>query len=136
MSASPSNPFVPTTTPAIERANRLLGVRAHPGFLDLLRLSQEIVDETVEICNNYPGWDKDQMALLFTKQQAAKGCHRRLLEKINEAIEAGANEVRALASILPEKSSTEIIEQGDLVRQEVLTKFAEMDQESRVPGSY
>jgi hypothetical protein len=135
MSATPSSPYVSITTPTIERANRLLSLKTHPGFNDIIRLSEEIIAETVEICNNYPGWDKDQMALLFTKQQAAKGHHQRLLYKINEAIEMGTNDQRELAPTLPSKSAEEIIEQGDFVRQEVLTKFAEMD-DNRIPGSY
>jgi len=130
-----TSPFVSDTTPAIETANRLLAVRVHPGFLDVLRISQRLVEESAAVLVDYGGWDPQQIMVLKARAQAAKEHHHLLLVRINEAIEMGTNDQRELAPTLPSKSAEEIIEQGDFVRQEVLTKFAEMD-DNRIPGSY
>src|SRR5271154_3505234 len=135
MSDETNSPFVATTTPAIERANRLLGLRAHPGFADLLRLSQELVQSAADICADYPGWDSQQIVVLKVRMQCAKEHHTMLLAKINEAILAGIAE-QAAAQNLPKKSAADAMDQGDLVRQEVLTHFAGMDEDNRPAGSY
>lgn len=127
-------PFAPSTTPTIERANRLMGLRVHPGFLDLVSLSQEIIQEAVDTCSSYPGWDPQVMVVLKVRMQVAKEHHERLLGKINETIQNGITEGRALISSLPAKTADEIVDQGDYVRQEVLKHFEEEDQ--RVAGSY
>jgi hypothetical protein len=129
-------PFVPTTTPNIERANRLISLRSNPGFLDLLRLSQELVDEAVETCSDYPGWDPQQMVVLKVRQQCAKEHHRMILVKINDAIQSGVDEMKShlAANTLPEKTAEEAVDQGDYVRQETLKKFDEFD--SRPAGSF
>jgi hypothetical protein len=141
MSETPSenqqnhSPFVQTTTPAIERANRLMGLRAHPGFVDLIRISQELVQEQADNCAGYPGWDAQQIVVLKVRMQCAKEHHAMLLGKINEAIMDGIAEQR-VAPNLSDKSTAEVLDQSDLVRQEVLTRFSDMDAETRVPGSY
>ena len=140
MSAT-STPFVATTTPTIERANRLISVRSNPGFLDILRLSQEMVDDAVQVCINYGGWDPQQIVVLKIRMQAAQEHHTALIAKIQNAIQEGIAEYSALnkaastqSNAVPEKTPAEVIEQGDFVRQEVLTKFTDMD--NRIPGSY
>ena len=135
MSNDVESPFVPTTTPVIERANRLLAVRAHPGFLDIIRISQEIVNSAVTQCMEYPGWDEKQMVVLTIRQKCAKELHELLWSKINEAIALGVEEAKN-ATHLPEKNVDEIMEQSDMVRQKVLTTFSEMDTDTRSPGSY
>jgi hypothetical protein len=140
MSSTPSPvteataPFVPTTTPAIERANRLMSLRAHPGFLDVIRISQELVQSAIETCIDYPGWDKDQITVLKVRMQAAKEHHVLLLSKIEEAVQAGIAEGKALSTMLPPKTAEESIDQSDYVRQEMLKRFEEQDQ--RIAGSY
>lgn len=138
MSTAPSvplSPFEPVTTPTIERANRLMSVRTNPGFLDILRISQEIVQSAADTARDYPGWDLQQMLVLKVRSQVAKEHHDLLLAKINEAIREGIDERKRTASTVPAKTPTEVLEQGDLVRQEVLTKFDEMD-DMRAAGSY
>lgn len=130
----PISPFVPTTTPAMERANRLISLRANPGFFDLLRLSQELVDSTTAILVDYGGWDAQQITVLKVRAQAAKEHHDLLLAKINEAIQLGISEGREVNSTLPAKSAEEAVEQGDYVRQKVLQHFEAED--GRLPGSY
>jgi hypothetical protein len=135
MSSSAAIPFEPSTTPTIERANRLISVRSNPGFLDVLRISQEIVDSAVSILVHYGGWDPQQITVLKVRAQAATEHHELLLAKINEAIREGVSE-QAVATNMPEKTPVEILENGDFVRQEVLTKFADMESEGRAAGSY
>ena len=129
-----SEPFVPTTTPTIERANRLLGLRSHPGFIDLLRLSQEIVQSAADICADFGGWDAQQIVVLKVRMQAAKEHHELLIAKMQDAIRAGVEEDSMRRSSMPAKSPEDVLAQGDYVRQEVLTKFDEMD--SRAAGSW
>ena len=136
---STNEPFVPTTTANIERANRLFGIQGHPGFLEIVRLSQELVTEAADVCAYFGGWDPQQIVMLKVRMQAAKEHHERLFGKIREAIERGITEDKALresqtATLRPEKSASEVVETGDHVRREVLTKFAEMD--DRIAGSH
>lgn len=133
MSAAPS-PFVPVTTPAIERANRLMSLRANPGFLDLIRLDQELMQEAVDACSEYPGWDPQVMVMLKVRMQIAKEHHKALLYKINQAIEQGVAEAKEHVDNLPQKTAAEVIEQGDFVRQRTLEHFNELD--SRAAGSF
>jgi hypothetical protein len=140
MSANPSPihdstaPFEPTSTPTIDRANRLISLRANPGFGDLRALSQELVNEAAMACARYGGWDAQQIVVMKVRQQCALEHHEQLLQRINSAIQAGLDEARALISDLPEKTPEDAMEQGDYVRVKVLEKFDEMD--SRVPGSF
>lgn len=128
-------PFEQTSTPTIERANRLMALRVHPGFSDLVRLSLEIVNSLSANAIDYPGWDKDQLMVLKVRAQTAKEHHELLFAKITEAIREGVQE-QAASPNLPDKSVTEVLETGDFVRQEVLTKFSEFDTEGRLPGTY
>lgn len=129
-----ATPFVPTTTPTIERANRLISVRTHPGFLDVLRISQEIVQSAVDVCRNYPGWDERQLIVLHARMKCAEEHHQLLIAKINEAIRDGIAESSSQSTSLPEKSASDAVDQGDYVRQQVLQKFDEQD--NRPAGSY
>jgi hypothetical protein len=131
---TPANPFPQTTTPAIERANRLISLKNHPGMMDLLQLSQEMVDYAQAASTDYPGWDTQQMVVLKVRAQAAKEHHQALINKLLGAIQDGVNEQRALSAALPTKTAEEVLEHGDYTRQEVLKKFDEYD--SRIPGSY
>lgn len=131
---SASAPFVQTSTPNIERANRLISLRDNPGFFDLLRLSQELVQSAADICADYGGWDAQQIMVLKVRMQTAKEHHQMLIAKIQEAIKVGIEEGLANAPTLPEKSPEQIMEHGDFVRQAVLQKFDEVD--TRSPGSY
>src|SRR3981189_3554609 len=93
-------PFVPTMTPAMARANRLMSIRVHPGFLDVLSLSQEIIQEAVKACSGYPGWDSPAMVVLKVRMQVAEEHHQGLLGKIQEAIQDGIAEGRTQAASL------------------------------------
>jgi hypothetical protein len=129
-----ASPFVATTTAAIERANRLMGVRAHPGFLDIIRIEQELIQEAVDACIDYAGWDQQMIMLLKVQMQIAKQHHKTLLYRINQAIEQGVAEAKEQVDNLPQKTAAEAVDQGDLVRQQVLERFEEFD--SRPGGSY
>lgn len=129
-------PFVPTTTPTIERANRLMGLRSHPGYLDLVRLINELVQESIDATSEYPGWDPNVIVILKVKQQAASEFPKALTIKINNAIDAGLSEAKAQVETAsaPPMTAADAVDQGDYVRQRVLQTFEEMD--NRVPGSY
>ena len=129
-----TTPFVQTTTPAIDRANRLISVRANPGFLDIMRISLDLIQNAVETCSGYPGWDPQQMVVLKIRMQTAKEHHEMLFAKIQEAIRDGIEESRAQVSSLPAKTAAEAVDQGDFVRQKVLESFEQYD--SRPAGSF
>ena len=122
-------------TSVIDRANRLLSLRSNPGFADAFQISKEIVESLTESAITYPGWDIQQLMVLKSRAQAAKEHHDLLFGKIIEAIRDGI-EAQAAASNLSDKTPAEIVEQGDYVRQQVLTRFEEFDSECRAPGSY
>ena len=133
---SDRTPFVAVTTPTIERANRLMSLRAHPGFLDLIRIIDDLLAAAREKTDTYPGWDTQIMVVLKVRQQVAAEIKPAIISSINDCIEAGIAEAREQleAAKIPVQSVADSIEQGDLVRQQVLQSFEEMD--SRVPGSY
>jgi hypothetical protein len=130
-----NEPFIKTVSPTIERANRLLSLRDNPGYPDAWQISKALSDDATRTSVMYPGWDPQQIMVLKARAQAALEHHELFFAKIQEAISDGIQE-QSLQMNLAEKTPTEIIEQGDYVRQEVLTHFAELDVESRVPGSY
>lgn len=129
-----SSPFIQETTPGIERANRLHALKHHPGFPDLVRITQDLVQEAINACTRYPGWDSQQIVVLKVRQQCAVEFHDAVLVRIDNAIQAGIAESRALMANLPEKTASEIVDQSDYVRQKVLESFQEQD--NRVAGSY
>jgi|SRR5208282_3287542 len=137
---SSAQPFVPTTTRNIERANHLLALKGHPGFRELVLLSQELVQTAVDTCIDYGGWDKDQIVVLKVRMQAAKEHHQTLFAKIQEAVQIGLAEMQQLQSenVIQPKTAQEAIEHGDFVRQRILQESAEWDtgHETRAPGSF
>jgi hypothetical protein len=93
-----------------------------------------LVDEAAAQSIDYPGWDAQQITVLKCRAQAAKEHHQQLIRRIMAAIQDGLDAAKADLSSMPAKTPTEIIEQGDLVRQEFLKKAEDLD--SRVPGSF
>lgn len=132
-------PYVPITTPTIERGNRLLAIRQHPGFNDLIRIGQDLVQEAMEQSRDFGGWDPQQIAILKVRHQAAFEYHTRLLARMQSYIEQAITEVRAAQNENPkaEPTAQEILDNGDFVRQEMLKRFEQMDQvDNRPAGSY
>lgn len=128
------HPFAESTTATIERANRLMAIRSHPGFVDIVQIALDIAKEPNDTLLNYPGWDALQIAILKTRAQTAKEFKEELFKRIVVAINEGVVEARNLQSQLPTKSAVELIEEHDFVRRKALEVFSEMD--NRVAGSY
>ena len=76
----------------IERGNRFLALRSHPAYNDLVALSLRLVHQAAATLVDYPGWDKDQIAALKQRAQAAKEFHEQLFGTITEAIQEGISE--------------------------------------------
>lgn len=129
-----ANPIADTTTPAIQRANRLMSLRSNPGYQDLLQISAQLVKEASDTSIDYPGWDAQQIAVLKSRAQGSKAHHEEMQRRIQSAIQDGIAEGRAMRDTLPQVSAEEALETGDFVRQEVLKKFEE--EENRPAGSY
>lgn len=118
----------------IDRANRLASLQVQPGFADLWKISKALSDEATHISVTYGGWDSQQIMVLKARAQAALEHHERFFAKIRDAVAEGVQEQSALDNPR-DKSIPEIIEQGDYVRQQVLTRFEEMDA-TGLPGTY
>lgn len=131
---SVTNPIPSSSTPAIDRANRLMSARSNPGFQDIIHISLALVKEAADISIDYPGWDPMQIAALKNRAQGSKAHHDELLRRIQAAIQDGITEGRVLRDTLPNVSAEQALETGDFVRQEVLKKFEETD--NRPAGSY
>jgi hypothetical protein len=134
MSSNPTLSADPTGN--IGRANRLMSLRAHPGFLDLLQISADLVQHAVKSCSTYPGWDPQVMVVLKVRQQCATEHHEALIEQIRDAIQAGIQEAAAMPISRTPEAVAEAVDNGDYVRQAVLTKFGAMETDDRIPGSY
>jgi hypothetical protein len=132
----PISPFATSTTPAIEQANRLISVRENPGYRDLIRLSQQMVDSAQAQCTDFGGWDPMQVMVLKVRAQAAKEHHNLFFARVQEVIQFGLDEMQAQLAAMPDKTPQEVLEHGDFVRQRVLENFDERDTETRTPGSY
>src|ERR1700730_3429728 len=115
--------FTPRTTETIERANRFLAFRDSPAYHEIFRLSQSLGDSATAALVDYPGWDKDQIACLKARAQAAKEHHALLFATIQETINTGVAEA---------KSSLGAVEASDKLRHSVLSNMDAA--ESRVPG--
>jgi hypothetical protein len=118
----------------IDRANRLFRLKDHPAFPDLFQISQELVAEATAALVDFQGWDKDQIALLKARAQAAKEHHNqffgRIFERIAEGIQV-AVETKVTAPIDPIK----VAEEADNIRIEILKNHDE-NEEIRVAGSF
>ena len=79
-------------SPNQELANRLSVLKASPGWNDLLRLSQELVDRTVQNVQSYNGWDPHQVILLVARMQAAKQHHDMLFGQITSLVDEGRHQ--------------------------------------------
>lgn len=115
--------FTPRTTENIERANRLLAFKSSPAFNEIFRLSTALVDEATAALVDYGGWDKDQIAVLKARAQAAKEYHQLLFTRMAEIIAAGVMEAK---EGLGESAS-------NALRDQVLRKS---DGDTRPSGSY
>lgn len=132
------------TSPTIERANRLMNLKAHPGFPDLVRLSQDLCEKAAKDCAEFPGWDPLQITMLKVRMQVALEYHQIFFARIKEAIEDGIAEARVRDQALLEHATSEsdriaiaadALNRSDQVRMKVLEQFSHQD-EMRVAGSY
>lgn len=139
---NPIDPYVPETTPTIERANRLMSLKQNVGFPELVRISQELAMQVVRSALQFQGWDLMRIAMMKTAAQAAQEHHDALLATIDACIEQGVLEAEEkMAAAQYQKTPEEVVEQSDRVRRQVLERFSQMDQErdadpARIAGSY
>jgi hypothetical protein len=134
MPVTPQNPFQPDTTLSIDIANRLHSLRAHPGFYDLVRISEETVKEAEEAFVNFTGWDKEELAARSLAFRSANKHHQRLWEKVEAAITNGIEEARQ-ARDEADPYNKETADMADNLRTAVLRKHSEA-YDTRVPGTY
>ena len=134
--------FEPTTTPVMERANRLAAVRTHPGFLEIIRILQDIEQLATDNSLSYDGWDTLQIALRAASMRTAQQVRIQLLHRIQDAIDEGVADARRQVEMaaLTSKTPSEVVDQSDYVRAQTLEVFAAKDEQAndpmRMAGSY
>jgi hypothetical protein len=129
---NPIIPFEPRTTMTIDRANRLMGLKSHPGFQDLVALSLETVRLAEAAVTDYQGWDKDELVARSIAFRAAKKSHEMLFYKMATVIEEGVLEAT-------QKRQNNNDADADAMAEELKVEvFRQLDErfDSRVGGSF
>lgn len=72
----------------IARGNRLLHLATSPGFNDLRRLVDELVQEASDASADFPGWDSEQIVMLKVRHQAAKEMRDQIFARLNSLIDS------------------------------------------------
>ena len=118
----------------MERANRLVSLRSHPGFKDLIQIALDMAGEAEEKLTSFNGWDPAAISAIAVASQISRRFQQELMRRIQAAINDGILEAKTLANQLPEKTAADLLDQSDFVRRKALEMFDEMD--NRVAGSY
>lgn len=126
-------PFAAPVTPGIERANRLMAIKAMPGYVEIMRISVGLVKMATDQLVEFPGWDEKQIAVLKARAQAATEHHKLLFSSVDDAIRDGVTEASEKKDLHSNESKA-ILNESDRVRAEVLAHTPEEDM--RVAGSY
>jgi hypothetical protein len=129
-----AQPLPVVSTTAIERANRLVALRSHPGFPDLIQIALEMASEAEEKLTSFNGWDPAAIAAIAVASQVSRRFQRELMRRIQERINEGILEARTLQNSENEKTVREVLDQSDFVRRKALEMFDDLD--NRVAGSY
>ncbi len=131
-------PFEARTTLAIDIANRLLSLKGHPGFVDLVRISEQTVKAAEDALVNFEGWDRDELAARSIAFRAAKRSHEMLFVNMAVAIQTGIEEAARIrdANATPGALfSKEAADCSDELRAMVL-QLGKNEYDTRVPGSF
>lgn len=139
MAVTVNNPFAPRTTLTIDKANRLLALKSHPGFNDLVALSEQTVKAAEDALVGFEGWDKDELVARSIAFRAAKRSHEMLFGRLVKAIQDGIEEAVAIrdANATPsELFSAEAADMADDLRVKVLQHMDDTKYETRIPGTY
>lgn len=83
--------LTPQQIAIIERGRRLIDLRQCPGYVDLVRISEKLIEKATEDLISYDGWDKEQAWALQVKANAAKSHHEALLTAIEETVRIAIN---------------------------------------------
>lgn len=111
---------------SVARANRLLGVRSHEGWQDVMDIATRLVHDVMNTAVDFEGWDAQQITVLKGRAQGAKAIVDQLIIEINEAINLGIYVART-----NEGENYEAVAQTDELRETILSHG-----EGRVAGSY
>lgn len=135
MSVTVDRPFEQRVTLTVDRANRLLALKAHPGFNDLVALSEQTVSAARAALVDYEGWDRDELLARSIAFRAAVKSHEMLFVRVAQAIQAGIEEAAALKSSA-DPFSSDAADMADQLRVMVLQQEKESNYDTRTPGSY
>lgn len=136
MPISLTNPFEARTTLSIDMANRLFALRGQPGFIDLIRLSEETVKVAEDAFVNFDGWDKDELAARSIAFKAARRFHQMLWSRVESVIQGGIEEARqARQEAVDDPFGKDAADMADNLRVAVLERQSDM-YDTRVSGTY
>lgn len=133
------NPYEARTTMTIDRANRLHALKGHPGFQDLIALSQRTVDVSKDALVNYAGWDKDELVARSIAFRAAVKSHEMLFVRMAQAIQEGIEEamqIQGSQATPSDLTNRESADMADELRALVLQQIDNNSYDTRVPGTY
>jgi hypothetical protein len=139
MAISLERPFEARTTLTIDKANRLIALRAHPGFNDLVALSEQTVKLAEDALVGYEGWDRDELNARSIAFRAAKKSHEMLFGRMAHAIQEGIEEaaaVRDANATSGDPYSRDAADMADELRAKVLQHIDETRYDTRIPGTY
>lgn len=72
----------------IARGNRLLHLATSPGFNDLRRMIDVLVQESADASADFGGWDSEQIVMLKVRHQAAKEMRDQIFDRLNSLIDS------------------------------------------------
>lgn len=70
-------------------SNRLRSVVNNSGWMDVRKIIDDISDEATANLVDFAGWDKDQIAVLKARAQAAKELREEIYMRVSKAIQEG-----------------------------------------------
>ena len=111
----------------VAQANRLLGLRSHEGWGDLMAIAARLVHQVSNTAIDFEGWDPQQIVVLKGRAQGAKAIIEQLQIEINDAIATGIYTAR-----MNEGESYATTAETDSLREEILSHASD----GRVAGSY
>jgi hypothetical protein len=129
------NPYAPRTTMTIDRANRLIGLKSHPGFNDFVALINEVVKVAEDAFVSYEGWDNEELVARSIAFRAAKKFEEQLLTRMGGLIQAGIAEAMMARDANPQANNADAADGADELRAAILTEL-DNRYETRVSGTY
>jgi len=125
------NPLHPEKgNPVIERGTRLFQLRQTPGYADLFRISEAIVQQAANAVLRFDGWDKDQRNDLALIAKATLKHHELLFDELDKAVrEANEEHEAELLRQAEARTAQAAATEADQLRADTFKKFDDVERE-------